>query len=432
MPNINPNSTNYVHSFEPNTNDLVHAMDYNPLGQPVLRTQFNPTATDAFGRFRVAEPHTLFDSTLRYSDDTREWDTAVVTGGSVTHLPNESTMAMDVTTAANARVVRETKRVFVYQPGKSHLTMNTFVFAEGKAGLRQRVGLFDSRNGIFVERDATTTYIVKRSYISGSATDVRVAQSEWNSDTLDGTGASTVSLDWTKVQIMWSDIEWLGAGTIRVGFVINGQFRVAHVFHHANILGTVYMTSATLPIRYEIENIAETASNSRMRHICNTVISEGGHTPRVTTRSVSNPLTGVNLSTGTETPLIAIRLKSTNLGGVVVPAIANLYGLQSNPFKYSIYGDVTLTGGTWVSASAESHAEYNITATAITGGRKHMEGIFVGGTVGQETQVRFDDFNGSFQLKRKIDGTAEIFVITAQPTSNNDDAICSLIWSEYN
>ena len=37
MGNLNPNSTNYVHSYEPNTNDLTMAMDYNSAGQPNLR-----------------------------------------------------------------------------------------------------------------------------------------------------------------------------------------------------------------------------------------------------------------------------------------------------------------------------------------------------------------------------------------------------------
>jgi hypothetical protein len=37
MPNINPNSTNYVHSHEPNTNDLTMAMTYNEAGEPCLR-----------------------------------------------------------------------------------------------------------------------------------------------------------------------------------------------------------------------------------------------------------------------------------------------------------------------------------------------------------------------------------------------------------
>ena len=38
MPNLHPNSTDYVHSYEPNTNDLTMAMDYNSQGQPVIRT----------------------------------------------------------------------------------------------------------------------------------------------------------------------------------------------------------------------------------------------------------------------------------------------------------------------------------------------------------------------------------------------------------
>lgn len=432
MPNLNVNSTNYFHSFEPNTNDLVHAMDYNALGQPVLRTAFAPTATDAFGRFRVSEPYTIFDSTLRYSDDTRVWDTQLTGSGTITHLGNESSMAMNVTTASGDKVVRQTKRVFVYQPGKSQLTINTFLFAPGKTGLRQRVGLFDSQNGIFLERDSDVTYIVKRSYVTGIADDVRVAQADWNTDSLDGTGNSTVNLDWTKAQIMWADVEWLGAGSVRIGFVIDGQFRLAHAFHHANLRDSVYMTSATLPLRYEIENTAATDSGSRMKHICNTVISEGGHTPKTQPRAVSTPLTGVNLSNTGFTPVIAIRLRSDRVRGVVVPTDLDLYGLQNNAYRYALYNDVTLTGGDWIQSATESHVEYNITATSFTGGSKFLEGIFTGGTVSGATNLPLERYNSSLQLTRKINDTAEIMLIAVQATTNNDDCVASLIWQEYN
>lgn len=432
MANINPNSTNYFHSYEPNTNDLTMAMEYNALGQPLLRTATTVTATDAFGRLRVSDPYTLFDSTLRYTDDTRVWDTALTGNGTTTHLINESTMAMDVTTASGDKVVRQTKRVFVYQPGKSQLTINTFVFAAGKAGLRQRVGMFDVQNGIFCERDGTTTYIVKRSYVSGVATDVRVAQSEWNTDPLDGTGDSTVDLDWTQVQIMWADVEWLGAGSIRVGFIIDGKYRLAHTFHHANLRDSVYMTAATLPLRYEIENTAGTTSNSRMKHICNTVISEGGHSPKTQPRSVSTALTGVNLSNTAFTPVIAIRLRSDRIRGVAVPSDLDLYGLQNTAYRYAVYNNVTLTGGTWVQSAAESHVEYNITATAFTGGNKYLEGIFVGGAISGATNLPLERYNSSLQLTRKIDDTAEIMLIAVQATSNNDDCVASLIWQEFN
>lgn len=426
------NSTNYVHPQESNLLDLHKSMEYNGLGQPIIRTTLGATASDSFGRIRVSEPHTLFDSSLRYGDDTRVWDTSLTSNGSITHLPNESTMAMDVTGASGDKVVRETKRAFIYQPGKSQLTMNTFVFNEGKTGLRQRVGMFGERNGIFLERDGTTTYIVKRSYISGFPLDTKIAQDDWNGDTLNGSGSSTINLDWTKAQILWADLEWLGVGSIRIGFVINGRFILAHTFHHANIISSVYMTSATLPLRYEIENTSSTSGPSRMKHICNTVISEGGHTPRVTPRAVSTPLTGTNLSNTVYTPVIALRLRSTNIDGVVVPSNINLYGLQNTAYRYAIYNDVTLTGGTWVTTNAESHVEYNITATAFTGGRKMLEGIFVGGAVSGSTNLMLKDFNSSLQLTRRINGTREVFLLAVQATGNNDDCVASMIWEEYN
>ena len=41
MPNLHPNSTNYVHSSEPNTNDLTMAMDYTDEGKPAIRVLSN-------------------------------------------------------------------------------------------------------------------------------------------------------------------------------------------------------------------------------------------------------------------------------------------------------------------------------------------------------------------------------------------------------
>ena len=426
------NSTNYIHPNESNLWEVHKAMEYNGLGQPTLRTQPNPTSVDAFGRLRTSNPYTIFDSSFRYGTNSLDWDTATAGSGSTTHLLNESTVAMDVTTANGDSVIRETKRVFLYQPGKSQLNINTFVFSPGKTGLRQRVGLFTANNGIFVERDGETTYIVKRGYTTGSAVDTRIAQDDWNGDTLDGNGYSTVNLDWDNVQIMWCDIEWLGAGTVRVGFVVDGQFILAHSFHHANTIQSVYMTTATLPLRCEITNTAETASNSRLKHICNTVISEGGYTPRAAPRAVSTPLTGRNLSNTGYTPVIALRLKSTQTDGIAIPVDADFYGLQNAAYRFEIITNVTLTGGTWLSVDAESHVEYNLTATGFTGGRSLIEGIFVGGAYGGATNINFQQTNGSLQLRRRIDNTPEVLLIAVQATTNNDDAVVSVAWAEHN
>jgi hypothetical protein len=436
---------NYDHPAD-GPRGLHYAMEYNNLGQPIVRVtdgsgQYNSqgnlnTRTDSFGRTRISEPFTLFDNTFRYTDNTLEWSTATATGGTVSHLDTESSIAMAVTADSGSSVIRETKRIFQYQPGKSLQIMNTFVMSATKSGLRQRVGYFDARNGVFLEQNGSVTSIVKRSYVSSAVEDTQIAQGDWNVDTLDGKGPSGLYLDLEKVQIFWTDVEWLGAGSVRTGFVINGQFIVCHVFHHANLIGSVYMTTASLPVRYEITNTTATSGVSEMKQICSTVISEGGYTPKTIPRSISTALAGVNLSNTVFRPLVAIRLRSDRTEGIAVPAMADLYGLQGNPFIFKMTQNATITTGTWVSVGAESHVEYNITATdTINTGTDLIRGTFLGSGVGNAGSVRnvdVRDFNHSLQLRRRLDGTREIFVLACQATSNNDDAVGVLTWQEDN
>ena len=399
----------------------------------MLDDQLTPsgTAVDSFGRIRMSEPYTLFDSTFRYTDDTRNW--TIATNGTATssHSTNSSSILMTVGSNSGDSVVRQTSKYFIYQPGKSLLTMNSFTM-QPRENVRQRVGYFNENNGIFLEHDGTTTYIVKRSYVTGSVVETRIPQSQWSEDKFDGTGYSKVTLDFSKAQLFWIDIEWLGVGSVRVGFVIDGKILTAHKFHHANRSTSTYMTTASLPIRYEITNTGTTNVNTTLEHICNTIISEGGHSPKVITKAVSNALTGLNMSNVEYRPLIALRLKANRNGGIVIPSNSILYGLQSAPFNYRILQGSTITGGTWVSGGTESHAEYNVTATGYTGGDVLLEGIFVGGSGVQATAIDFKTHNSSFQLRTLLDGTMQTFVIAAIATTNNDDAIASLSWEEYN
>ena len=255
-----PNTTNYTHPQENNLLNVHKAMEYNSLGQPVIRTVGNGSnyssagnidgGRDAFGRLRISEPFTLFDSSFRFGDNTFNWSTYQTSGDAVvSHLANESSMSLYLGTTADEEIIRETKTVFQYQPGKSLLILNTFVMAAAKANLRQRVGYFGANNGFYFEQNGTDYNIVRRSYSNGSIDNTAIAQADWNVDPLDGTGPSKITADFSKSQIFWMDVEWLGVGSVRTGFVINGQFIICHIFHHANIADKVYMTTATLPLR---------------------------------------------------------------------------------------------------------------------------------------------------------------------------------------
>jgi len=346
-------------------------------GQPLpVTTQSNSTATDAFGRLRTSAPLTLFDSSHRYKDNGL-WTTSSGTGATTSFDANAGLVTLNTTTTSGSEIIRETTKCFSYQPGKSLLVMSTFVMNTAKTNLRQRVGYYGASNGMFLEQDGTTISFVERSAVTGSTVDTKVAQASWNIDKIDGTGASGYTLDLTKAQIFWMDIEWLGLGTVRLGFIINGEFVHCHSFHHANLVTTTYITTASLPLRYEITNTGATASTSVLKQICSTVLSEGGYELRGLQQAIGTTITApYSLTTaGTFYPVISLRLKTATLDAIVILAAISLLGITSANYLWRIVATATTTGGTWVPLT-DSSVEYNLTGTATTGGRILAQGYF--------------------------------------------------------
>ena len=327
---------------------------------------WNAFRTDMFGRTKVAEPHTIFDSQHRYKPSGDYSDTTTGTA-SVSHNANQSTEILSVGTASGDKVTRESKRIFPYQPGKSLQVMQTFVFNPAKTNLRQRAGYFSRTNGVYLELDGSQLSFVLRSYTTGALVETKVLQSEWNTDRLDGTGPSDVLLDISKAQILFSEYEWLGVGSVRVGFAIDGRFIVAHQFNHANHIDSVYMTTASLPIRYEIENTGATSSNSSMKQICATVISNGGYTRQTENWSAVRS-TSVNVGSDNY-PVVSIRLTSGRTDSVILPAAIDVLPTSQGNYQWALIRNATITGGTWVNhTDSTGNVDYNITATSMSGG----------------------------------------------------------------
>lgn len=379
---------------------------------------------DAFGRLRVSQPFTLFDSQNRYAADP-SFDTSLTGSGTSTFLANESAVSLAVTTASGDKVIRQTKRYFPYQPGKSLALLMTFVMAAGKANLRQRVGYFDSNNGLFLQRNGTELSFIIRTYTGGSADDTRkVVQSAWNGDPLDGSGASGITLDTTKAQILFADFEWLGVGSVRVGFVIDGQYITAHTFDNANEVTSVYMQTATLPLRIEIENTAATASSSSMKQICSTVISEGGYeqtsVERVARRSTT--LTGIGTSF---VPLVSIRLASDSLGAVILPKQVRVLPIANGDYEIALVRNATLTGASYDTTTFAS-VDFDVTATAMSGGDIVLnEYATASNQAGAQAQNDLL-YNFDMQLGATIAGTSDVYTLAVRVLSGTGSAIGSL------
>lgn len=396
---------------------------YPPYGSssnnPVY-VEFNPTATDAFGRLQVSEPYTLFDSQNRYAID-NQFDTSTSGTGTTSFLTNEASVKMEVTGAGVGSVVRQSYRSFPYQPGKGLLVLATFVMdSSSSANLTQRVGYFNTQNGVFLQRVGTTPSFVLRSYVTGTASDARtVNQSSWNGDKLDGTGPSGITLDLSKAQILWMDFEWLGVGSIRCGFVINGVFILCHTFNNANEISNVYMTTATLPVRYEITSVTSAVAAS-MKQICSTVISEGGyeqasieHVARRTT-IFNNIDTAANFY-----PIVSIRLASTALGAVVIPNRIQFQPTTLQNYEIALIKNPTLTGASWAAVSSDANVEMDVSATAISAAGTIVQTGYIANTGGggQTSTVAPTGYNWDTQLGASISGTSDIYTLGVRTIS---------------
>jgi hypothetical protein len=428
--------------------------DINKIDSGQVRTRYevmmlsdrltpSGTVTDAFGRIRTSTPLTLFDSFHRYRENPK-WITSTSGTANTVYQVNESVIDMNVGTTSGDKVYRETKRVFAYQPGKSLLIMNTGVMNAQKENLRQRIGYFNSQNGVFFENDGIGNYIVLRSYVTGSVVDTRIAQEDWNFDTFDGSGYSAqngsehqTGLNIAKSNIFWIDLEWLGVGDVRCGFVVDGKPVIAHIFHNDNVNTTTYMTTAILPLRYEIENTGTTASASKMKQICSTVLSEGGYELRGRPITVGRTLASPKdiPTTGTFVPIISIRLKDIYQDAIVIPTAASFFGVTNNmQYRFKIVTGGTLTGASWVSAGDESSVEYDLSATAITGGNDRAMGYVnvASGAGGEAVAIRGEDFF-SFQLERNCFASSDkgyVFSLVATGASNGADGLGHITWEE--
>ena len=225
---------------------------------------------DAFSRLRVSNPLILFNSQFTY-------DLAPILFEQITNGAG-ATIAHDTTnrcatltfagTGAGGSSYMQSYEYLPYQPGRSQLIFVTFNMISAVANVVKFAGYSDGTNGIeFQLNGITKQFHIYSATGEGNET---VTQSSWNLDKLDGTGASGITLDITKTQILIIDIQALYVGRVRIGFDIGGQVVYAHEFQHANLASFPYIQSANLPVRCGMTCSA--LSTTSMEFICSAVI----------------------------------------------------------------------------------------------------------------------------------------------------------------
>jgi hypothetical protein len=398
------------------------------------------TNKDAFGRLRVSNVKTLFESTNISKKDLYLMDEKLIGGSTATHNFSNSCINMSVF-SNNDKVIRQSHRYLKYQPGKSLLIYSTGVLNSRDTGnesnTTSRIGYFDDENGVFFQYNNSNISLGLRSNTTGTITDTIINSSNWNIDTMNGSGPSGFIFDSTKTQIFTFDIEWLGVGSVRYGLVLDGILHYVHKKNHANILNNIYMTSANLPIRYEISASGTSNTQGSMKEICNTVLSEGGYEPLGITMSISQDTTK-NITSGEE-PLIVLRLKNEFKRNYIdIHSIKALNTSKKDEclYKLRIYRHVENLGNLFTippiysDINTYSYLEANINVSSFSNINAYNSIIHLNGfaTEGMGTEA---NHSKAITLTSNIDGIQDIAVLTMSNIGGNTSGIGSITWVEY-
>lgn len=402
---------------------------------------------DTFGRLRVSNPVSLFDySNITRENDDVDFSSYIVNGATQVHS-DDSYLELKVSTTNGSKSVMQSKRYVPYQPGKSKISYLTGVLevSGGITGIRSRIGIFDDENdknaaldtggnGLFFELDGKTLYIVERSSSNGSGqTDIRVPQSEWNIDTFGANSlnpSKKIISHFEKTKIFVIDLEWLGVGFSRFGFVLDGKIHYAHIFKHKKSVKP-YIRYAKLPVRYEIENVSS-SSEGQMRKLCGTVISEGGYNLKGKTFADGTNSDYFAVPDTQYVPVLSLKLKQEHIRNTIY--LKNIDMLISPTTNKPIHYDVrlnptTLQGVTFRNVSDASSAMISVTGTTVVGGYILNSG-YVSSKGTQTLLSSLDDILNTLPIAANITGTSDIITVAAIGIGGSANVYAQFNWIE--
>lgn len=385
-------------------------------------------------RMRVSNIVTQFDAQFQYNKQDLLWGESGNNGGGINiHLPNESSVQMSTGDGNDgSRARRRTNIWFRYQLGIINIIEQAFVFAAGKENLKQQVGIYDDDNGILLQLDNTIAKLILKSNTVGNIT---IEQQNWNADKLNGTGESGISIDWTKAQLMRIELQWRGVGSIKIYFQIEDRYILANTIHNVNMRDSVYMTTANLPLTYEIFNGGFVAGASNMKQLSSTIYSEGG----TDANNLKGDLRAVDSgddfipTTNTEKAILAIRPKLTFNGitnrGQIWPYDIKFHVADNEECRFIIYIGAQVPDGEWNSVGDDSIAEFNNNMTSFTPGLPLVQ-EFVLENRSELSQIAEEFLRSPLVLNE--DGTTQtILLITSKNlTGGTASSRCSIKWKE--
>ncbi len=418
--------------------DPTHGLKIDVEGAAYTRYAEGSPQFDSFGKLLVAQQTTVAEYLATYGVDTEKLSVELAGAGSVTHLPLHSGMLMTNGTAAGDRCELVSHFYHPYNLGMGRLIEFTNMCGDaGKNNLTRKWGYGDDNDGLFfMEINGVLNAVIVNSS-SGSVVYNYYPQTEWSHDRLDGTNnvfnPSGKTFIRTFDNITWIDFQWLGAGKVRFGVVLDGERILCHEVSHSNSLATPYMRSGSLPIYFEQANTGVTASSSEFRIWC-TVVKNGGifkpsskdftFEPAAVSVTSTTPVVIANMRASQQINSINNR-KSSYIEDISVFSSAS-------PVVIELWKNCTI-GGTpsWSSPESLGALDFD-TAGTVTGGRKLKSWIVgTGNPVDKDLSDLFNYLDEG--IRRKFNITLyDTYTLTAKLASGSTttSVITSINWDD--
>jgi hypothetical protein len=406
-------------------NDNSNVSSFNPFPIKVA----NPVTSK--GTVKVSTHEIVFFNTFQYGIETDVWDTGTSNGGSAYFSSNISGVTMEVSDQLNSEVIRQTRNVMRYIPGRSSELTFAIRYEKPVVGIRRRIGLFNGFDGFYFEDDGGDYACVLISSDDGIPYMERIPRNQWNGDKLDGHGPSGITADPETQQVVVFEYEWYGGGQIIFKYIINGITITIHTINTANRLKFPWCKTPFLPIRLELKNTTGVTGKHKMYQGSNSLSSQGFTDKLGIAQSLLTPLLGYNMPLArTFYPVISIRLKPTNLQGIVLPTFFQAATIDNTGIFYKIIRNATIVGGTWLDMSdSNSFVQYNMTSTTpLTDGVDLDAGYIAPG--GGGSRITFDK-DTQYQIGRGNLGTiSDVITLAIAGVGANKDSVASFTWIE--
>lgn len=383
--------------------------------------------TDLFDRVSMAEDAPLWSFTHRYDDDVDlYWDKDIVGTGTITTDETEVRAELVNSTTSGHSVEYRTFRYFEYGKGR----MQTFLFTcspdGGVANTTKDWGAFDEDNGIFFRLNGTSPELIIRTKTSGSVVNNVISRTNWD-DKMDGTGASGITLDFSKNQLWYISYAWLGANAVEWGIFTDGVKTPIHRYNVLNQFTVAYTQSGNLPLCFKVDNTGTPASAPKMYHTCAAIFNNGKQETLGEVFTVDAGTTEVSINT-TEAVIAGIRMDPNKNQASIKPVNFSLISPSGNStVYYRVVLGATLTSPTWTAIDKSIADELTGTMPTFSGGFTIQSGYIKAG--GENVQA--NNILSNLYVGRKIDGTSQSLIIVASTVTSTAKILFSSTYREY-